>query len=145
MKLLTQSFPFLSESKTEFDELCKDADKLIMKYKMTESELILKHGRGLFPVLIYKEGHGYKISKRIKGYHKANVIKSDIVRRKIEVIKNWHIKQGAILVDYSMTTKSIYLTYNNAPLRISDHKKEFEGGQIIVSYDTDLSDFNINK
>ena len=33
MKLLTQSFPFLSESKTEFDELCKDADKLIMKYK----------------------------------------------------------------------------------------------------------------
>ena len=34
--LLTQSFPFLSESKTEFDELCKDADKLIMKYKMQE-------------------------------------------------------------------------------------------------------------
>jgi hypothetical protein len=31
--LLTQSFPFLAESKTEFDELCKDADKLIMKYK----------------------------------------------------------------------------------------------------------------
>ena len=31
--LLDQSFPFLSESKTEFDELCKDADKLIMKYK----------------------------------------------------------------------------------------------------------------
>lgn len=31
--LLNQSFPFLSESKTEFDELCKDADKLIMKYK----------------------------------------------------------------------------------------------------------------
>jgi len=33
MTLLDQSFPFLSESKTEFDELCKDADKLIMKYK----------------------------------------------------------------------------------------------------------------
>ena len=43
MTLLTQSFPFLSESKTEFDELCKDADKLIMKYKkdkMSETEKI---------------------------------------------------------------------------------------------------------
>lgn len=68
--LLTQSFPFLAESKTEFDELCKDADKLIMKYKkdknMENREIKFRawygHGYGNTMVFITPDRWSYQPS-----------------------------------------------------------------------------------
>jgi hypothetical protein len=39
-----------------------------------------------------------------------------------------------------MTTNSVYFTFNDIPVRISDHPKESKGVDILIKWDTQSSE-----
>jgi hypothetical protein len=87
----------------------------------------------------YKENGLYKISKK-GGYHKENVIKNQIVSRKIDQIIAYLQTQGATNIERAQTG-TYYLFVKNIPVRISNHiKKSFEGIDVFIQWNTNMDE-----
>lgn len=111
---------------------------------MQEEEIkeILELGKGVLNHISYVPEKGFRLSKRIKGYHCARVVKNEIVRKKIEKVREYLISKGCSDTNRSVWTKSIYMFSGEVPVRISDHPKAtFNGTQYIVGLKTDINEF----
>lgn len=75
--------------------------------------------------------------KKNKGSFTYNSFKNHLTSKKIEKTIDW-LKDKGKIDDFvgSITTNSIYFTFNGVPVRISDHQKETNGVQIIIKWDT---------
>jgi hypothetical protein len=79
--------------------------------------------------------------KKNKGSFSYNNFKNRLSSKKIEKTINW-LKDKGKIDDFivSMSTNSIYFTFNGIPVRISDHPKESKGIDIVIKWDTQSSD-----
>lgn len=79
--------------------------------------------------------------KKNKGSYTYNSFKNMLAGEKRNKIISWLSNKGKI-DDFvgSMSTNSVYFTFNNKPVRISDHPKESDAMDIIIHWDTQMSD-----
>lgn len=102
---------------------------------MINSKLV-DEAKKYLPRCHYVDGK-YSISKRQKGLHSERVVMSLLVEKKIQkVLDNY---PNAINVNFSKSTKSVYFEIESTSYRISNHTKDFEGEQIIIKWDTELT------
>ena len=106
-----------------------------------ENDSVLDVGKRFFKHIRMSENGTYRISKNIKGYHKERVITGQIKIKKMDLLVDRLSSIGATDKVCSMSTNSIYLTYNNKRLRISDHSKNtFEGLNILVFWNSNVEE-----
>lgn len=77
------------------------------------------------------------IQKKNKGSYSYNNFKNTLASKKIIKTLEWLKTKGKI-DDFvgSQTTNSIYFTFNDTPVRISDHPKESKGVDVVIKWDT---------
>ena len=75
--------------------------------------------------------------KKNKGSYTYNSFKKTLTTKKITKTLEW-LKDKGKIDDFvgSISTNSIYFTFNDLPVRISDHPKESNGVDIIIKWDT---------
>lgn len=106
-----------------------------------ENDSVLNIGKKFFRHIRMVEGGTYRISKNIKGSHKERVIIGQIKVKKINLLVDSLLTIGATDKVKSMTTNTVYLTYNNKKLRISDHNKNsFEGLNVLVFWNSNIDE-----
>jgi hypothetical protein len=106
-------------------------------------------GKKYFPNLVLKNtATHYDITekprffinpKRNKGSYTYNSFKNILAAEKRNKTINWLKDKGKVdnFVS-SMSTNSVYFTFNGKPVRISDHSKETEAIDIIIKWDTQI-------
>ena len=110
-----------------------------------EAVLLYNEGKKLFPKLILKfdtpKYHGlprffYNYPTN-KGSFGASTFKHQLIQKKIELIMKWLTDKGYTKdINHSIRTNSKYFTINNHNVRLSDHKKHFDGVDAIIKWDT---------
>jgi hypothetical protein len=75
--------------------------------------------------------------KKNKGSFSYNNFKNTLSSKKINKTFEWLKDKGNIdKFVSSMSTNSIYFTFNDTPVRISNHPKESNGVGIVIKWDT---------
>lgn len=93
---------------------------------------LLKIAKQYYPKATLRDDGKIRLTKG-SGYHTEHVIKHEILNRIIKLKLADFINKGATNIVSSLSTKSVYFTFNKIPFRISEHEKYFDGEQIIVS------------
>jgi hypothetical protein len=86
--------------------------------------------------------------KKNKGSYSYNSFKNMLTNHKINKTTKWLNNKGK-MDDFnaSISTNSIYFTFNGIPVRISDHPKKSNGVDIIIKWDTQSNEIinQLNK
>jgi hypothetical protein len=136
----------------------KDVIKKLLREELSNEYLndpLYIEGRKYYPNLsvknvathydITEKPRFFKNYKKNKGSFSYNSFKNILTSTKINKTVDWLKAKGKV-DDFvsSISTNSIYFTFNGVSVRISDHQKEFNGINIIINWDTQSSDI-INK
>lgn len=102
-----------------------------------EIDSVYDEGKKYFPKLKVIDNRFYLNYPKNKGSFSLGSFKDYIFRYKRDNTLRWMQKQGNVSnIKYAEATGSLYFKFNNKNIRISDHKKQFDGEDILIQWNT---------
>lgn len=107
-----------------------------------EIEAVYNEGKKYFPKLKVIDSRFYLNYPKNKGSFSLSGFKTHIQHHKRDNTLRWIQKQGKVTNIKYADTGSLYFKFNDKNMRISNHKKPFDGEDILIKWNTQAVDIS---